>query len=106
MANWLSGLGQGYIPHPLPKSLPASPYSPGLSPLSSLALQIVSHTLHQGFTNRFELGTFALLIFSSRVSLFPQGWTQMLILLPMASHVAGMTGTHHHTQLMIEMGSH
>jgi hypothetical protein len=44
---------------------------------------------------------FALGCFSSRVSLFAQGWPQILILLPIASQVAGITGLLHSTWLVL-----
>jgi hypothetical protein len=43
--------------------------------------------------------------FNSVSHFFPrQAWTQ--ILLCMLPFIAAMTGTHHHTQPLIEMGSH
>jgi hypothetical protein len=49
---------------------------------------------------------FALVIFEIGVSLYAMASQRGPVLLFVLPHIAGMTGVHHHTHPLIEMGSH
>jgi hypothetical protein len=52
------------------------------------------------FINLFYPWALYLVISHIRSCIFAQGWPQSIVFLPMASHVARITGTRHHAQFL------